>query len=49
MELRQKKVEGMVVRSHAKWLYEGEQNSKYFCNPEKKTFCAESHVLYSKR
>ena len=34
MELRQKKVEGMVVRSHAKWLYEGEQNSKYVCNLE---------------
>ena len=35
-ELRKKKVEGMIVRSRAKWIYEGEQNSKYVCNLEKK-------------
>ena len=32
IELRKKKVEGMIVRSCAKWIYEGEQNTKYFGN-----------------
>ena len=48
MELRKKKDEDMIARSRAKWRYEGEQNSKYFCNLEKKTLCVESHVPYSK-
>ena len=44
IELRKKKVEGMILRSCAKWIYEGEQNSKYSCNLEKiyfiqKTMC----------
>ena len=34
MELRKKKVYGMIVRSGAKWIYEGEQISNYFCNLE---------------
>ena len=38
MELRKKKVDGMIVRSRAKWIYESEQNSKYFCNLEKRHF-----------
>ena len=36
IELRKKKVDGMIVRSRANWIYEGEQNSKYFCNLEKR-------------
>ena len=28
----------MIVRSRAKWIYEGEQDSKYFCNLEKRHF-----------
>ena len=34
-ELRKKKVEGMLIRSRARWLGEGEKVSKYFCNLEK--------------
>ena len=48
-KLRKKKVEGMIVRTRAKWIYDGEQNSKYFGNLEKKTFCTEGKVFYSKR
>ena len=32
--LREKKVEGIIMRSKAKWHLEGERNSKYFCNLE---------------
>jgi len=46
--LRNKRVEGMIVRSRAKWLYEGEKNSKYFYKLEKRN-CTKSHVFYSKR
>ena len=30
VELRQKKVNGMIVRSRARWIQDGENNSKYF-------------------
>eukprot|EP00745_Piridium_sociabile_P004275 TRINITY_DN12531_c0_g1_i2.p1 TRINITY_DN12531_c0_g1~~TRINITY_DN12531_c0_g1_i2.p1 ORF type:complete len:233 (-),score=32.72 TRINITY_DN12531_c0_g1_i2:446-1144(-) len=36
--LRKKKVDGMIVRSRAKWIHEGEKNSKYFCGLEKRNF-----------
>ena len=49
MELRKKKVDGMIVRPREKWIYESEQNSKYICNLEKKTICTEGNVFYSKR
>ena len=35
-ELRQKKLDGITVRSCTKRLFEGERNTKYFCNPEKR-------------
>ena len=30
MKLRKKKVDGMIVRSRAIWIYAGEQNLEYF-------------------
>ena len=30
LELRQKKLDVMIVRSCAKWLYEGEEKNKIF-------------------
>ena len=46
--LRNKRVEGMVVRSRAKWLYEGEKNSKYFCKLEKRNFVQKAMCFIQK-
>ena len=48
IELRKKKLEGMIVRSRAKWIYEGEQNSKYFCNLEKRHFVQKAMCFIQK-
>ncbi|MCG7879938.1 MAG: hypothetical protein N0C90_26975 [Candidatus Thiodiazotropha endolucinida] len=37
-ELRKKKIEGIKIRSRAKWISEGEKTTKYFCNLEKRNF-----------
>lgn len=36
--LREKKVEGIITRAKARWHLEGERNSKYFCNLEKRHY-----------
>ena len=36
--LRDKNIEGIIMRSKAKWHLEGEKNSRYFCNLEKKHY-----------
>ena len=36
--LRSKKIEGMIVRSKAQWISEGEKATGYFCNLEKRNF-----------
>lgn len=36
--IREKKAEGMMIRSKVRWLNEGERNSKYFCNLENRNF-----------
>ena len=33
--LRKNKIEGIIIRSKARWYLEGEKNSRYFCNLEK--------------
>ena len=38
----------MIVRSRAKWIYEGEQNSKYFCNLEKRHFVQKAMCFIQK-
>ena len=38
MHLRQQKIEGMIIRSRARWVGDGERNSKYFCNLEKRNY-----------
>ena len=37
-EIRQKKMEGVKIRSTAKWVSEGEKMTKYFCNMESRNF-----------
>ena len=36
--IRKAKVDGMIMRSRVKWIQEGEKNSKYFCNLEKRNY-----------
>ena len=37
-ELRRKRMEGVLTRSRARWVGEGEKVSKYFCNLEKRHY-----------
>ena len=36
--LREKKIEGIIIRSKAKWQREGEKCTRYFCNLEKRNY-----------
>ena len=36
--LRDKKIQGIITRTKAKWKVEGERSTKYFCNLEKRQF-----------
>ena len=38
LEIRQKKLEGVKIRSRARWVEEGEKTSNYFCNLENRNF-----------
>ena len=48
LELRQKKLDGMIVRSHAKWLYEGEKMQNIFVTLRKGTLFKRLCVLFGK-
>ena len=41
-EIRKKKVEGLFVRSRAKWIDQGEKVSKYFCNLENRNYISKN-------
>ena len=41
-ELRSKKLEGVMTRSRAKWIEQGEKTSKYFCNLENRNYVSKS-------
>ena len=47
-EIRQIKVDGMIIRSRAKWIGDGEKNSKYFCKLEKINFVQRSMCFIQK-
>ena len=36
--LREEKINGIITRTKAKWQDEGERNTRFFCNLEKKHF-----------
>ena len=36
--LREEKINGIITRAKAKWQVEGERNTRFFCNLEKKHF-----------
>ena len=38
LDLRKKKMEGVFIRSKAKWIQEGEKPTKYFCNLENRNY-----------
>ena len=40
--LRKNKIDGMILRSKIQWSIDGERNSKYFCNLEKRHFTDKS-------
>ena len=37
-KLREKRLEGTMVRARARWIEQGEKPSKYFCNLENRNF-----------
>ena len=41
-DIRNEKLEGMRVRSRAKWLEQGEKVTKYFCNLENRNFISKN-------
>ena len=48
--LRNKRVEGMIVRSQAKWLYEGEKKTQsIFVSLRKETLYKKPCVLFKKK
>ena len=42
LEIRKKKIEGLFVRSRAKWIDQGEKVTKYFCNLENRNYVSKS-------
>ena len=41
-EVRKKKMEGLIIRSRAKWVDQGEKATRYFCNLENRNFISKS-------
>ena len=37
-EIRKIEMEGLLIRTHARWIEDGEKATKYFCNLEKRNY-----------
>ena len=46
--IREKHIEGVILRSKAKWIAEGEKITKYFCNLEKRNYISKRMTKLSK-
>ena len=44
VSLRKKTMEGVLPRSKARWVAEGEKISKYFCNLEKRHYVSKQMI-----
>ena len=44
VSLRKKTMEGVLLRSKARWVAEGEKISKYFCNLEKRHYVSKQMI-----
>ena len=44
VSLRKKTMEGVLLRSKARWVAEGEKISKYFCNLEKRRYVSKQMI-----
>ena len=42
--LREKKMEGVLLRSRARWIAEGEKITKYFCELEKRNYVSKQMI-----
>ena len=47
-EIRNKKMQGITIRSKVRWIAEGEKVSKYFCNMESRKFTDKSLPIIEK-
>ena len=43
-KIREKKMQGVMIRAKAQWIQEGEKPTKYFCNLENQNFISKSMV-----
>ena len=48
-KLRQRKLEGVRIRSKAKWVDEGEKVTNYFCNLENRNFVSKRSISFKCR
>ena len=48
-EIRNKKMEGIAIRSKVKWLQDGEKVSYYFCNLENHNFTNKSMTFFERK
>ena len=46
--IRKNKIDGMIIRSKTQWSLEGERNSKYFCNLEKRHYTVKALLTLEK-
>ena len=49
VSLRKKTMEGVLLRSKARWVAEGEKISKYFCNLEKRHYVSKQMIKLTQK